>query len=75
MDKQYLDEINVVIDSIIVEYAVFPYARDSIINIPKDEIQFLVSDDTLLDFLLMKIRSRTIAYATMKKKRVNKKRN
>ena len=61
------------IDNIIVEYAVFPYASDSINNIPKDEIQFLVSDDTLLDFLLMKIRSKTIAYATMKKKRVNKK--
>ena len=74
-DKQYLDEINKLIDNIIVEYAVFPYARDSIINIPKDEIQFLVSDDTRLDFLLMKIRSKTIAYATMKKKRVNKKRN
>ena len=49
--------------------AVFPYARDSIINIPKDEIQFLVFNDTLLDFLLMKIRSKLIAYATMKKKR------
>ena len=72
-DKQYLDEINELIDSIIVEYAVFQYARDSINNIPKDEIQPLVSDDTLLDFLLMKIRSKTIAYATMKKKRVNKK--
>ena len=70
-DKQYLDEINVLIDSIIVEYAVFPYARDSINNIPKNEIQFLVSDDTGMDFLLMKIQSKTIAYATMKKKRAN----
>ena len=61
------------IDNIIAEYVVFQYARDSINNIPKDEIQFLVSDDTLLDFLLTKIRSKTIAYATMKKKRVNKK--
>ena len=72
-DKQYLDEINELIDNIIVEHAVYPYARDSVINIPKDEVQFLVSDDTFLDFLLMKIRSKTIAYATMKKKRVNKK--
>ena len=39
----------------------------------KDEIQFSVSDGTLLDFLLMKIRSKTTAYATMKKKRANKK--
>ena len=72
-DEQYLDEINELIDNIIVEYAVFPYARDSINNIPKDEIQLLVSDDTLLDILLMEIRSKTIAYATMKKKRENKK--
>ena len=66
-DKQYLDKINELIDSIIVEYAVFPYARDSTNNIPKNEIKCLVSDDTLLDFLLMKIRSEMIAYATMKK--------
>ena len=42
-------------------------------NIPKDEIQPLVSDDTLSDILLMEIPSETIAYATMKKKRENKK--
>ena len=67
-DKQYLDEINESIDSIIVAYAVFPYARDSINNIPKNEIQFLVSDDTRLDFLLMKIQSKTTAYAAVKKR-------
>ena len=38
-DKQYLDEINELIDNIIVEYAVFPYAKDSIINTSKDEIK------------------------------------
>ena len=68
-DKQYLDKINESIGSIIVEYAIFPYARDSTNNIPKNEIQFLVFNDTLLDFLLMKIRSKMIAYATIKKKR------
>ena len=36
-------------------------------------MQFLAFDDTFLDFLLMKIRSKTIAYATIKKKRANKK--
>ena len=68
-DKQYLYKMNEWIDSIIVEYAGFPYARDSTNNIPKNEINFLVSDDTLLDFLLTKIRSKMIAYETMKKKR------
>ena len=60
------------IDSIIVEYAVFQYPRDSINNIPKNEIQFLVSNNTLLDFL-MKIQFKTVAYATVKKKRANQK--
>ena len=33
----------------------------------------MVSDDTRLDFLLKKIRSKTFAYATMNKKRANQK--
>ena len=61
------------IDSIIVEYAVYPYVRNSINNIPKNEIKCSVSVDTLLDFLLMKIWSKTIAYAIMKKKKADKK--
>ena len=32
------------------------------------DIQFLISDQLFLDVLLMKIRSKTISYATMKKK-------
>ena len=61
------------IDSIIVEYAVFRYPSDLINNIPKNEIKFLVSSNTLLDFLLMKIQFKTVAYATVKKKQIKKK--
>ena len=34
------------------------------------DIQFTISDQLFLDLLLMEIRSKTISYATMKKKRV-----
>ena len=36
-------------------------------------LQLTVSDDVFLDFMLMKIRSRTIAYAAMKKKKTREK--
>ena len=35
--------------------------------IPISDTQFTVSDQLFLDVLLMKLRSKTIAYATMKK--------
>ena len=44
-DKLYLDEINELIDCIIVVYVVFPYAMDSINNVPKNKVQLFFSDD------------------------------
>ena len=38
-------------------------------NIPISDIQFTISDQLFLDVLLMTIRSKTIAYATMKKRK------
>ena len=35
---------------------------------PKCDIQFVISDQLFLDVLLMKIRSKTISYAAMKKR-------
>ena len=40
--------------------------------VPKCDVQFVISDQLCLDVLLVKIRPKTIAYATMKK-RVNEK--
>ena len=37
--------------------------------IPKCDLQFISSDQLFLDVLLLKIRSKTILYATMKKRR------
>lgn len=55
-DKTFVDEVNQLIDSIVEDCALLPYARDAIKNISKSDIQFTVTDDVFLDFLLMKIR-------------------
>ena len=34
-DKKYVEEINSLIDEVVSEYAVFPYARESIVDIPR----------------------------------------
>jgi len=43
--------------------------RKQMHHIPISDIQFTISDQLFLDVLLMKIRSKTIAYARMKRKR------
>lgn len=68
-DKAYADEVNGVIESVIEEYAALPYLREQLPRVPKDKIQFVISDQLFLDVLLMKIRAKTIAYATMKKRK------
>ena len=68
-DSEYLEEVNTLIEEVISEYAAAPYNRDGLSGVPKSEIVFTLAEDTFLDFLLMKIRAKTIAYATMKKKK------
>jgi exonuclease III len=70
-DKKYLNEINDVIENVLLEYAASPYSRDNFSSIPKEKIEYTISEDLLLDFVLMKVRSKTISYATMKKKKEN----
>ena len=66
-DKLFANEINDVIRTVIEEYAALPYSREQLPFIQKCDIQFVISDQLFLDVLLMKIRSKTISYATMKK--------
>jgi hypothetical protein len=68
-DQEYLDEVNEVIDLVLEEYVVTPYARENVTNIPNTDVQFTISDQLFLDTLLMKIRSKSISYATMKKRK------
>ena len=74
-EKQYVDEVNVVIQSVTEEYAALPYARENIKNVPKSEIQLTISDQLFLDVMLMKIRSTTISYASMKKRTEEERQN
>ena len=53
----------------ILFYAAPHYDKASISGIAKSDLELTVSDKVFLDFLLMKIRARTISYATMKKKK------
>ena len=69
--KKYIDEINNVIE----QYAAPHYDKASISGIAKSDLELTVSDKVFLDFLLIKIRSRTISYATMKKKKRKKEKN
>lgn len=67
-DSSYLTEINTLISDIIKEFAVSPYNKENLENIPLSDITFSVSDQIFLDYLLMKIRSKTISYAAWKNK-------
>ena len=68
-DKTYLDEINKTIIEVISEYAVFPYNRDNLDTISSLDVELTINDQLFLDVLLMKIRSKTISYASYKKRK------
>lgn len=68
-DKTYVDEINEEIKRILEECAADHYNRSTLHEISKDKIELSIPDKVFLDFLLMKIRSRTISFASMKKKK------
>ena len=68
-DKNFIDEINNLIEDVKIEYAVFPYIRDNIKDVPTSELALTISDQLFLDVLLMKIRSKTISFASFKKRK------
>ena len=68
-DKVYLQEIDILIKDVIVEYAAFPYNKDILHTIPSTDVSLTISDQLFLDVLLMKIRSKTISFASFKKRK------
>ena len=74
-DKQYIHEINDEINSVIEEYTASYHDLTSITltDFENSNLELKVPHKVFLDFLLMKIRSRTIAYATMKKNKASEK--
>ena len=65
-DKMYIDEINNLIYNVLREYAATPYSAEGINYANKNEMHFTISDQLLLDVMLMKIRGKTISYASYK---------
>lgn len=50
------------------------YKRENVRNIDNEVIKFIITDQTFLDVLLIKIRGRSIPFAAFKKKKeINKK--
>ena len=62
--------MNGTIEKVIQQYAVLPYDGNNLSKTSSKDIQFTISDQLFLDVLLMEIRSKTIVYATMKKKTI-----
>ena len=69
-DSEFVQGVNDTIEKVIQQYAALPYDRDNLSKTSSKDIQFTISDQLFLDVLLMEIRSKTIAYATMKKKTI-----
>lgn len=69
-DADYVKEINAEIVSVVKEYAADTCDISEIGDVAQSDIKLTVSNKIFLDFMLMKIRSKTISYATMKKKKV-----
>lgn len=67
-DKRYLIQIKNVIREVIEEYSAYPCKINNIGNIPLLELLLVVSEQTFLVMMLMKIRTQTMAIASEKKK-------
>ena len=67
-DINYATMVNETIENIVKQYAAYPYDRDNLGKIPKEQIQLTISDQLFLDVLIMEIRSKTISYSINKKR-------
>jgi len=68
-DKANLDQVNNEIQTVTEEYAAGHRDRATLLNIPKSEVEVSIPDKLVLHLTLMKIRSKTTPYASMKKKK------
>ena len=67
----YVQEINNKIDYIKLQYALPIYNYQNINDIPDSELQFTISDQLLLETLLMELRGKSISYGSYKKEKQN----
>ena len=71
-DKIYVDHVKATIRDVVQTYAASPYLRSNLHEIHPNEIQFTTNDQLFFEMLLMEIRSKTISYASWKKKEANR---
>ena len=72
-DEKYVNEINEEILEVINEYSSETLDMNDLKNKSMFDVDLTIPDKVFLDFLLMKIRSKSIAYSAMKKKQLNEK--
>ena len=65
----FVQKVNDTIERVIEQHAALPYDRNNLSKLSIKDIQFIISDQLFLDVLLMEIHSKSIAFATVKKKR------
>lgn len=69
-DKEYVYQIKEKIKkNVKQQYACTVYNLENIETIDDNNIQFIISDQSFLDTLLMEIRGKSISYSTYKKKK------
>ena len=71
-DTVYVDQIKNGIKKVVETYAAFPYLHSNLVHIHPNDIHFIVNDQLFFEVLLLEIRSKTISYASWKKKSNNK---
>ena len=69
--KEYLGKINDVIKKTKKQYGLIIYRKDSLdeIHASRSDIQFTINDQLFLETLLMKIRAKTISFASYFRKK------
>ena len=68
LKTDYIFEINKLIDEHKINYALPINNPLNILDIPENHLRFTISDDTLLDLLIMKLRDYTIQFSIKQKK-------
>ena len=68
-DQQYIKEINDEIYNTIIEYSKNDTDMNTLEHTSFIDIDLVISNKLFLDFLLMKIRGKTISYATARKRK------
>ena len=74
-DHTYVNKVKQIILDTKTEYSPMIVIRDSILDIPDEDLQLTIDDDLFLEMILMNIRKMTIPYCASKKRDKNKRKD